>query len=563
MENERRSFVSQTSLSKIPGSPIGYWLSSTFIDGWSKFQYLSNKLTTREGMATADNDRFLRLWFEPGFTKIDLRYVESKENSAAKWFPYNKGGDFRRWYGNIIYVVNWENDGYDIKNNIDENTGRIRSHNYNGEYAFHEGLTWTALSSGLFAIRYSPAGFLWDSKGAMGFTDYKNECLSFLNSIVARQYLKVIAGTKDYKVGDIIMLPYNPQDQDRETFDLCNNNISISKQDWDAHETSWDFAENELIRICKSSGKRDIEALISLYIQYWENQLRQLHTNEEKLNRKFIEIFGLQDELLPDVPLKEISILQEGEVDIDENSITWNKDVIIKQLISYAIGCMMGRYRLDRPKIQIAHQNPTQEEIAPYEYNGEMFTIDDDGIIPIVEEDGIFDDNALDRMNSFIGQVFGRDNIENANTMNNHLGNNVDLKKYLCTKFYADHLSMYSNLPIYWQFSSKVCAPPRSRSNGAFKALVYIHRMTPFTLQVLHDKYLMHYISRLDGIIKNAEQDNSFNQREIDLLKAKLAECRAYEPILKNLADQQIAIELDNGIAKNYELFQEVLSKRK
>ena len=336
--NERYSSISQKYFEQIPGWVIGYWLSKKFISIF-KNESIANEMVTREGMATADNDRFLRLWPEVSQSKF------SKLNTKAdKWYPYNKGGNFRRWYGNREFVVNWENNGEAIKNNIDVKTGRIRSHNYNGEYAFKKCITWSALSSGNISIRYSEDGFLWDSKGACGFSDtYLVYILGLLNSKVARSYLDVLSPTIDYKVGDIIQIPLVIKKED----EICNwvsLNISISSEDWDAHETSWDFQRNELLSIDTSTYTENIDYKIEKHFeetgehislspaapqlgslewrmeQYktkWERKFMQLHKNEEELNRQFIDIYGLQDELTPDVPLNEITILQQGEISIE------------------------------------------------------------------------------------------------------------------------------------------------------------------------------------------------------------------------------------------------------
>ena len=336
--------VEQMNFEKIPGAPFGYWLSdktTTLIHDNNYF--ISNVMITREGMATADNPRFLRNWEEVDFNKISFNATSCDD--GYKWYPYNKGGGYRKWFGLNNLIVNYENDGYEIKNNIDTETGRIRSHNYNGVYGLQQGATWSAISSGSISVRYSPKGFLFDSKGSMGFSKDLLSVIGLINSNASMAFLKYISPTLDFKPGHIIQIPFI---RGTETIEAINNiaeqNISISKSDWDAHETSWDFQRNELLSIDANTYTENIDYKIEKHFeetgehicidpaapqlgslewrmeQYktkWERKFMQLHKNEEELNRQFIDIYGLQDELTPDVPLNEITILQQGEISIE------------------------------------------------------------------------------------------------------------------------------------------------------------------------------------------------------------------------------------------------------
>lgn len=336
--------VEQLNFDKIPGAPFGYWLSdktTTLIHDNNYF--ISNVMITREGMATADNPRFLRNWEEVDFNKISFNATSCDD--GYKWYPYNKGGGSRKWFGLNNLIVNYENDGYEIKNNIDTETGRIRSHNYNGVYGLQQGATWSAISSGSISVRYSPKGFLFDSKGSMGFSKDLLSVIGLINSNASMVFLRYISPTLDFKPGHIIQIPFI---RGTETIEAINNiaeqNISISKSDWDAHETSWDFLRNELLSIDTSTYMENIDYKIEKHFeetgehisispaapklgslewrmeQYktkWERKFMQLHKNEEELNRQFIDIYGLQDELTPDVPLNEITILQQGEISIE------------------------------------------------------------------------------------------------------------------------------------------------------------------------------------------------------------------------------------------------------
>ena len=554
--------VFQQNFEKIPGCPIGYWVSEKVSKAFES-SCIGDKMITREGMATADNDRFLRLWHE-----VSLNHISMFNKTSDKWYPYNKGGGFRKWFGNRDYLVNWSNDGYDIKHNIDPTTGRIRSHNYNGEYAFKKCGTWSAISSGTFAIRYCEEGFLWDSKGASGFSDnYLEYIIGLLNSKVSSKFLAVLAPTLDYKVGDIIRVPLIQQN--KVTIDsLVSQNISISKSDWDAHETSWDFKENELVRLSKEQGEGShrLSDLMDAYREHWTEQFLRLHANEEELNRQFIGIYGLEDELTPDVPLSEVTILQQGEVKVaneylltteDGSIITdetgagltvsgkyfldWQDDVIAKQLISYTVGCMLGRYRLDKSGLHIAHPEPTAEEIAAYTFNGKQWSIDEDGILPLMPSDTDFADNATVMFKRWLVVAFGEDTlVDNLNCVEAALGKSLD--DYFVKDFWKDHKKMYQNRPIYWLFSSK---------KGAFQCLAY---MLP------HIEWLVQKQTEMET---NAANLNARERKQLDSFGRQIAECREYHDRLHTVADEQIAFDLDDGVVVNYGKFGDVLMKLK
>lgn len=570
--------VFQQNFEKIPGCPIGYWVSEKVSKAFES-SCIGDKMITREGMATADNDRFLRLWHE-----VSLNHISMFNKTSDKWYPYNKGGGFRKWFGNRDYLVNWSNDGYDIKHNIDPTTGRIRSHNYNGEYAFKKCGTWSAISSGTFAIRYCEEGFLWDSKGASGFSDnYLEYIIGLLNSKVSSKFLAVLAPTLDYKVGDIIRVPLIQQN--KVTIDsLVSQNISISKSDWDAHETSWDFKENELVRLSKEQGEGShrLSDLMDAYREHWTEQFLWLHANEEELNRQFIGIYGLEDELTPDVPLSEVTILQQGEVKVaneylltteDGSIITdetgagltvsgkyfldWQDDVIAKQLISYTVGCMLGRYRLDKSGLHIAHPEPTAEEIAAYTFNGKQWSIDEDGILPLMPSDTDFADNATVMFKRWLVVAFGEDTlVDNLNCVEAALGKSLD--DYFVKDFWKDHKKMYQNRPIYWLFSSK---------KGAFQCLAYMHRMNAYTAERIRTKYLLPHIEWLvqqqTEMETNAANLNARERKQLDSITRQIAECREYHDRLHTVADEQIAFDLDDGVVVNYAKFGDVLAKLK
>ena len=354
--------TTKENFEKIPGMPIGYWVSDNVRNVFVKAKGLAHYAETRLGMATADNEKFLRIWHEANILDIGFN-IENREKaleSKKKWFPYSKGGEFRKWYGNFENIVNWKNDGFEILNFKDSN-GKIRSHNYNLEFIFNEGLTWSALSSSLFSIRKLPIGFLFDNSGSSLFQKEKaslNYLLFILNNKVISKFLELINSTLNYQPGNLNKIPIiYKHSYNNEINLLVQQNIDISKKEWDSRETSWDFEKLSLIE-----GK-DLKSTFENYCSHWRDNFVQLHKNEEELNRLFIEIYELQNEMDEKIEFKDITILQEETsiIRIDNSiskefltesekylydrgvSLEFNKNVLIKQFISYAVGCMFGR----------------------------------------------------------------------------------------------------------------------------------------------------------------------------------------------------------------------------
>ena len=566
--------ISQRNFEKIPGCPIGYWVSSSLIKAFDNIS-IGDIAEPRVGMATANNDLFIRLWHEVAINKSNFS-AQNRSDAAlskAKWFPFAKGGTRRNWYGNHEYLVNWENDGYDIQNFRDEITGRVRSHNYNLEYIFQSAITWGTIASGTPSFRLCPSGFLYSNSGYGMFFESLDRILytlGLVNSKVASSILNLLSPGIGIESGYIRKIPLCIGDN-LQIDNLVNHNLNISKLDWDAHETSWDFQENELVNLQKQGlgtvtaglGNTTVmkySTLSLLYAEYvakWEKMFRDLHANEEELNRQFIEIYGLKDELTPDVPLDEVTILQQGEIKIENKQILFQRDVAIKQLISYAIGCWMGRYRLDKPGLHIAHPSPTADEICTYSYGNETLTIDDDGNIPLLPYDCPFDDNLQNRIADFVRIAFGTDSLtENLNFIEESLG--CSIEKYLDKDFWKDHKKMYQNKPIYWLWSSK---------KGAFKVLSYMHRMDAYTAERIRSKYLLPYIEYVQNKIHNLENKitslTTTEKRSLDNYRKILEECREYHDRLHVVAEQAIDFDLDDGVAVNYTKFGDVLSKIK
>ena len=594
--------VNQQDFEKIPGCPIGYWVSERVKQVFSANTAVDEVIYLREGIHTGKNELFLRNWPEVSFQKLVLNCkTESDIDNRGKWVPYNKGGSPRKWFGNNNLAIRFDKNS---RNEMASLSGHVRP---SQSLYFKEGATWSALSSGRFALRYYPEGFLFDSKGQVAVGEKCWEILTAFNTKVYQMMANIIMPTLDYKCGDVKKLPYTHVDELCIT--LAESNVKISKHDWDAHETSWDFETNPLLavdeetyidnihheierheketgeHICIDPAAPELDSLewrMEQYKQKWEHLFMQLHENEEELNRQFIHIYGLQDELTPDVPLNEITILQQGEIkitDLYELSdsdgsvfadsdgavltttgdlyLDWQNDVVMKQFISYAIGCMMGRYRLDKKGLHIAHPNPTAVETAPYIYNKVEFEIDEDGIIPLMPNDCGFSDNASNRFADFVRIALGDEkHVENLNFVEKCLGKSVE--QYFVKDFWKDHKKMYQNRPIYWLFASK---------KGAFQCIAYMHRMNAYTAERIRAKYLLPYIETLQARITDLDARRSElttrETKQLQQLTKTLEECQEYHERLQVVAEQAIAFDLDDGVVVNYAKFGDVVQKIK
>lgn len=564
--------VSQNNFSKIPGSPIGYWVSEKIFSRFAGNLALSAVCKPTQGLATADNARFLRLWFEVNLEKIGFGCGSAEEalETKRRWFPYNKGGASRKWYGNQEYLINWEYDGIGVKNNI----GAVIR---NPEQYFKVSISWSKVSSTKIAFRYFPKGFIFADAGMSIFSETNLFYFhGYCNSNVASSFIEILSPTLNYEVGHIGALPINIIENSINVEKIVKDNIAISKQDWDSHETSWNFEETPLLSYINKeiaegeTGKSyNIESLYNLYTTDWEERFVQLHANEEELNRQFIEIYGLQDELTPDVPLDEVTILQKGEISIEDNKLVWHDDIIVKQFISYLVGCFMGRYSIDKPGLIIASQHQDLNEIGlkveGLDNGAEgRLQIDDDGIIPILDVEYFADDMTV-RIEQAVKTIFGEESYQdNLSYINNNLGKCKSLREYLFKDFYADHIDgkMYQKRPIYWLFSSKM---GDKKKKGYFKALVYMHRLESDTLSKLHADYVVPYIDKIEQQYNEAQDmmmrdDLSQAQRNkarktADEFMDKIKEVKEFEQQLVQMASQRLSIDLDDGVRVNYPKF--------
>ena len=550
----RYAQVSDEYYRDIPGSPIAYWISSKTRDSFLSEESIGTVAPPKQGLATADNERFLRLWHEVDIQKIGfgISSCDEAETSGKKFFPYNKGGAFRRWYGNRDYVVNWENDGYEIKNFKDDK-GKVRSRPQNLQYYFKPAITWSDVTSGSFSGRYAEQGFMFDIKGSSGFPDKEllPYVLGLLNSKVAQAFIKILNPTMTTQVGDMTRIPVIKADVDEITL-LSKECIDEAKADWDSFETSWDFKIHPLIR-CGGKQNSYIKDAFESWALECEQRFRNIKENEEKLNQKFIEIYGLAGEISPEVNEKYITV----------SKAYLERD--IRSFISYAVGCMFGRYSLDVDGLVYAGGDWDASKYA-------SFAADKDNIIPICDDE-YFEDDIVGLFVEFVKTVYGEETLdENLKFIADALGGKGQpkdvIRDYFLNGFYTDHCSKYSvtgsgKRPIYWLFDS-------GKKNG-FKALIYMHRYQPDTIARIRTDYVHEQQARYRTVIADLEQriaNASTGERvklnkKLTTLQAQDTEIRTYEEKIHHLADQMISIDLDDGVKKNYAIFQDVLAKIK
>lgn len=543
---------------KIPGSPIAYWASDKMLKCFSQGTRLGDIADSKQGLATADNDRFLRLWFEIEFTniKFDAHSVSEFIESGKKWAPYNKDGNFRRWYGNNDYLVDWENDGFEIKN-FKDSRGKLRSRPQNLAYYFRESCSWSDITSNVTGFRYKTTGYIFDISGMSVFSkDNLLYIIGLCNTKIVSAVLKIVAPTIHCQCGDVANIPVIFNEEQYPMIEkLTKDNISISKADWDAFETSWDFACHPIVRKALScshrgdEGASTIEYVYRFVAQDFEERFTKLKANEEEINRIFIDIYGLADELTPEVEDKDVTVRR---ADLSRD---------IRSLVSYAVGCMFGRYSLDTPGLVYAGGEWDDSKYT-------TFLPDEDTIISICDDE-YFDDDIVGRFVAFIATVFGKETLEEnlqfiADALGGMGSSREVIRSYFLTNFYADHVKMYQKRPIYWLFDS-------GKKNG-FKCLVYMHRYRPDTIARIRTDYVHEQQSRYRTAIDTLEQarDNAATAgdrvkagKKLASVEAKAKELHEYEEKIHHLADQMIAIDLDDGVKHNYAIFQDVLAKIK
>ena len=593
--------TNQKDFEKIPSSPIAYWVSDKVRDIFEKSQKLGDVGEAKVGLQTGDNDKFLRLWNEVNYNKIGFGISNSKEaiENEKKWFLFNKGGDKRKWYGNQEYLVNWENDGYEIKNFYDDK-GKLRSRPQNTEYYFKESIGCSAISSTQNFFRKYNSGSIFDvNLRCYFFEKFINEYMAFFNANIFIYFSRLLSPTLALNANDLNRIPIK-FGENRTIDNLVQQNINIAKEEWDSRETSWDFEKLFIANGFKISDS------YKNYCNHWRDNFVQMHKNEEELNKLFIDIYELNDEMDEKVPFEDITLLK-NETKITEiltspsiiddteerektsegylynrgMNLEFNKEEIIKQFLSYAVGCIMGRYSIDKNGLIMANSDDVlinsdslllikdREGNIRHEIENPRFLPDDFGIIPITSEN-VFANDIVTKVFEFVKALYGEENFEeNINFICEALGKKENdsceniLRNYFIKDFYTDHLKRYQKRPIYWLFSS-------GKKNG-FQALVYLHRYQDDTMGRLRAEYLLPYQEKMENLKDHYERivedestvarDRKTYEKALKELNGMLLEIKNFANDVKHIVEQRISIDLDDGVKVNYEKFGSVLKK--
>lgn len=543
--------VGQHEFAQIPGSPIVYWLSKSMLDSFAKNKALKEIAAPRQGLATADNNRFLRDWHEIDYANfcVNAASMQTALSSGCKWFPTQKGGNFRRWYGNHEFVVNWANNGSEIRNFTDS-TGKLKSRPQNLDCFFLSGITWTAITTGDISLRYSPSGFISNAKGPEFFPDesIRNILLGICNSSSAQALLTMLAPTLDYSQGPVGSLPI-PDFSSLNTKKMVSELIHAAQADWNSYETSWGFQRLALLDSNQGAQVGDsLEDAVFRLREYWDCMSEEQRQREIRNNELVADAYGVRDDVSCDVPLERVSLKRNVAFAYSKDTPEMrNKKFaqdVVKELISYAVGCMFGRYSLDKLGLILASQGETLDDYHARIPNP-SFEPDEDNVIPVTETD-CFEDDIVTRFRRFLAVAFGKENLAaNIAYIEQVLGKSI--RKYFVNDFYNDHVKMYSSRPIYWQYSSQ------TSNKGSFKALVYLHRYTPKTTSTVLN-YLRDYINKIADIADGLEHsDRAADQKEAIKLRKAILECKDYEDqTLYPLATRNLEMDLDDGVLVNY-----------
>ncbi|OBY29620.1 BREX-1 system adenine-specific DNA-methyltransferase PglX [Mycolicibacter kumamotonensis] len=557
----------QSDFKLIPETPIAYWLSDAEKAAFAKGRRLAEIVSPRQGLATGDNDRFLRQWFEVSHDRIGFAMTnrEQARRSDRKWFPHNKGGEFRRWWGNQGYLVNWCDDGREIRGFVDS-SGRLRSRPQNMDYYFKPCVSWSNVSAGQTAFRFYPSGSIFNTVAHSVFGDAGTltEVLGFLNSSTSRLFIDLLRSGVHTNSGDLENLPVIPVDSS-VVKPVVEELVSIFREDWDNYEVSWDFDVNPLVAhgdgLLESHAESSWNAAIA-----FANRAQEL---EERNNRYFAKLYGVEDEVECAVHLSRVSLTKnpyfryaptKGATRTDDEYRNLFFRDTAMELVSYAVGCMFGRYSLDEAGPILASQGATLQDYLA-KVPSPTFSPDKDNVIPIVDGDW-FEDDVVARFRQFLRVAFGEQHFEdNLRFVTESLGAK-ELRDYFVKSFYKDHVQRYKKRPIYWLFSSP---------KGSFNALIYMHRYTPSTISTVLNEYLREYRAKLESSLQHQERlaagggtarQQATAQKEADRLRKVLVELEEYEhDVLYPLASQQIAIDLDDGVKVNYPKFGAALKK--
>ncbi len=560
--------ASSVDFGRLPGRPIAYWLPRAALNILDESVPLGEISDPRKGMCTRDNDYFVRLWPEVSLGKVGFGIASRQDAKASRkrWFPYQKGGEFRQWYGNQNSVVDWENDGYRLLN-MESLGWKGNSTNHNLDYIFKPAIVWSKITSSIPNFRRSTGGFLYDDASGMCHVsdgDDVNDVLGFLCSKVGQYYMEVINPTMNIQPGNMASMPFLGSAKTRNIDSI----VALAKLDWDAYETSWDFT---ILPVMHPDHRQPtLKDSYQKLRAHWREMTLEMQRLEDENNRIFIDAYGLQDELTPEVPLNEITLTCNphyrygGDKSEEELEALLLADTM-RELVSYAVGCMLGRYSLDKPGLILANQGET---LADYlaRVPEPSFPADDDNVIPVLDGDWFADDITL-RFRQFLRVAFGEEHYDEnlafiEQALNVKGKRNYSLRDYFLSEFYADHVKRYKKRPIYWLFSSP---------KGSFNALIYMHRYRPDTVSLVL-KYLRDYREKL-STEKERQASVSINPatsqgdktralKEVDRLAKVLAELEDYErDVLYPLATEQKPIDLDDGVKVNYLKFGAALKK--
>lgn len=551
--------LKQDTLLTLPGSPIAYWLSPAMTRAFTVGKPLGEIAAPKQGLATADNARFLRQWFEVSRSRtcFDADSRETAATSGAKWFPHLKGGEFRKWWGNQNYVINWEHDGAELWD------FRPRSVIRNPDYYFKPAVSWSRISSGDPAFRITSEGFIPNDVAPVipALEANAHRVLSFLNSSCAHGILESLAPTVHFEVGQVSELPLIDATTSTPDPTIAQRLISLLRNDWNAYETSWDFRTSPLIQRSRSGG-----SLHDALECWWQDSLHAAHEAQDleiENNRYWAEVYGLQDEVPIEVPLSRVSLTSnpyfryapsKGTVRADEEYRRLFAGDAVRDLISYGVGCLFGRYGLDTPGLILADQGSSIQDflnVVPQP----TFSPDEDGVIPITSGEW-FADDIVTRFRSFLAAAFGKEHLEaNLRLIEDSLGKS--LRQYFVKDFYKDHCRRYSNRPIYWMVSS------RPDNKASFQALIYLHRYTPDTLNTVLGDYLREFQAKLRSEVGHLERSKTVaDQKRADTYRKALTDCEDYErDTLFPLASRRLPIDLDDGVLVNYLRFGQALQK--
>ena len=569
--------TAQDEFKKIPGSPVAYWVSERLREVFERGTLLGKLVDSRVGLQTGDNDQFLRRWHEVDQEKYGYGFASrvAAAESGKKWFPYNKGGEFRKWFGNNEYLVNWERDGRAIRTFGTENGGRARSRAQNTEFYYQPSVTWSFVSSSYFGVRYSEAGAIFDVGGSSAFPHERDYLwvTGFLCSKQVFEFMKVMNPTLNFQVGNVAALPVikqSVQSRQSEIEKVGGALIESARTDWNAYERSWDFQSLSILP-ASSAAAQTLESSYDAWMARNRETIAEMKRLEEENNRLFISAYGLAEELTPDVPIGQITLTVNpayrygGKLNEDEQWTRFRQDTMA-ELVSYAIGCMMGRYCLDEPGLIYAHSGNSGFDASRYN----TFPADSDGIVPLKDNEW-FDDDACHRFIEFLSTAWEATHLEENLTF---LAGNLSHKKngssretlrhYLCDSFFKDHLQTYKNRPIYWLFSSG--------KQKAFQCLVYLHRYNEGTLARMRTEYVIPLQGMIASRVRQLEGDidtttSTAHRKRLEKEQATLvkqqSELREFDEKLRHYADQRIGLDLDDGVKANYGKFGDLLAEVK